>query len=146
MQYQANTIGDTTMSKRKSNILLWTVQGLLASLFLFAGAMKLILPLEALQQGPVALPGLFLRFIGVCEVAGALGLLLPGILHVRQILTPLAAVGLAGVMSGATVVTIEGGQAAGAVVPFVVGLLATIIAYGRSTSATRTLQLRRAGR
>ena len=49
----------------KTNAFLWVVQGLLAALFLFAGVMKLVLPLEAMQQGPVVLPGLFLRFIGV---------------------------------------------------------------------------------
>jgi len=51
------------------NVLLWVIQGLLAALFLFAGGVKLVLPLEALA-GPVALPGLFIRFIGVAEVLG----------------------------------------------------------------------------
>src|SRR5437016_3698520 len=92
----------------RRNVLLWTVQGLLAALFLFAGGMKLALPLDALR-GPVPLPGLFLRFIGVVEVLGAIGLVLPGVFHVARSLTPLAAVGLVTIMSGATVVTIEGG-------------------------------------
>jgi len=53
---------------------LWIVQGLLALLFLFAGGMKLVLPLEAMtQQMPLPLPGWFLRFIGVAEVLGAMG-------------------------------------------------------------------------
>ena len=68
---------------------LWIVQGLLAALFLFAGVMKLILPLEKMT-GPVTLPGPFLRFIGVAEVLGALGLILPGLLRIRPGLTPLA--------------------------------------------------------
>ena len=67
----------------KRNVLLWAIQGLLALLFLFAGGMKLMLPLEALK-GPVALPGLFLRFLGVVEVLGAAGLILPGIVRIRQ--------------------------------------------------------------
>ena len=50
---------------------LWIVQGLLAALFLFAGGMKLVLPLDKLT-GPFPLPGWFIRFIGVCEVLGAL--------------------------------------------------------------------------
>ena len=50
---------------------LWIVQGVLAALFLFAGGMKLVLPLEELK-GPVELPGPFLRFIGVAEVFGAI--------------------------------------------------------------------------
>jgi len=69
------------------NVLLWVIQGLLAAMFLSAGAVKLALPLEALA-GPVALPGSFLRFIGVAEVLGAIGLILPGLLRIRTGLTP----------------------------------------------------------
>ncbi len=50
---------------------LWIVQGLLALLFLFAGGMKLVLPIEEMTK-QMPLPGLFLRFIGVVEVLGAL--------------------------------------------------------------------------
>ena len=109
---------------------LWVVQGLLALLFLFAGGMKLVVPLEALQ-GPVALPGLFLRCIGVAEVLGALGLILPGLLRIRPGLTPLAAAGLVIIMTGATVVTVAGGQLAPALLSVVVGLLAAFVAFGR---------------
>ena len=112
------------------NVLLWVIQGLLAAMFLSAGAVKLALPLEALA-GPVALPGLFLRFIGVAEVLGAIGLILPGLLRIRTGLTPLAAAGLTLVMTGATVITIMGGSVAGASVPLIVGLLAVFVAYGR---------------
>lgn len=116
---------------------LWVVQGLLALLFLFAGGMKLVLPLEALE-GPVALPGPFLRFIGVAEVLGALGLILPGLLHRRPGLTPLAAVGLVIIMIGATVVTVVSGQLASALIPVAVGLLAAFVAYGRWSYFTTT--------
>jgi hypothetical protein len=109
---------------------LWVVQGLLALLFLFAGGMKLVLPLEALQ-GPVALSGPFLRCIGVAEVLGALGLILPGLLRMRPGLTPLAAAGLVIIMIGATVVTVAGAQFASALIPAVVGLLLTFVAFGR---------------
>ncbi len=109
---------------------LWIIQGLLAALFLFAGGMKLVLPLEQLT-GPVALPGLFLRFIGVAEVLGALGLILPGLLRIRPGLTPLAASGLVIIMIGGTVVTLAGGDVASALIPLAVGLLAAFVAYGR---------------
>jgi DoxX-like protein len=69
---------------------LWIGQGLLAFIFLFAGSTKLVLPLDKLA-GPVALPGLFIRFIGVCEVLGAIGLILPSLLNIRPELTPVAA-------------------------------------------------------
>jgi uncharacterized membrane protein YphA (DoxX/SURF4 family) len=109
---------------------LWVVQGLLALLFLFAGGMKLILPLEQMM-GPVPIPGLLLRFIGVVEVLGALGLILPGLLGIRPELTPLAAAGLVIVMIGATVITLAGDAAAPALIPLAVGLLAAFVAYGR---------------
>jgi uncharacterized membrane protein YphA (DoxX/SURF4 family) len=109
---------------------LWIVQGLLALLFLWAGGMKLVLPLEALS-GPVALPGLFLRFIGVAEVLGAIGLILPGLVRIRPGLTPLAAAGLMIIMIGATVITLAGGDVAPALIPLVVGLLLAFVAYGR---------------
>ena len=109
---------------------LWIVQGLLALLFLFAGGMKLVMPIEALtQQTP--LPGLFVRFIGVAEVLGAVGLILPGLLRIRPGLTPLAAAGLVIIMIGATVLTLAGGDAVPALMPLVVGLLSAFVAYGR---------------
>jgi DoxX-like protein len=116
------------------NVLLWVVQGLLAALFLFAGGMKLVLPLEALA-GPIALPGWFMRFIGTAEVAGALGLVLPSLLRIHPRLTPVAAAGLVIIMIGATVLTGMTSPAAMAAVPAFVGVLATFVAYGRLKTA-----------
>jgi hypothetical protein len=118
----------------RKNVTLWVVQGLLAALFLFAGGMKLVLPIEAMA-GPVALPGLLLRFIGIAEVLGAAGLILPGLLRIHAELTPVAAAGLVIIMIGATVITAIGGTIAPAVVPFIVGVLAASVAYGRARSA-----------
>jgi uncharacterized membrane protein YphA (DoxX/SURF4 family) len=120
---------------KKLNVLLWVVQGLLAALFLFAGGMKLIVPIEALTM-PVALPGAFLRFVGVAEVLGAIGLVLPGLLKVRQELTPLAAAGLVVIMIGATVVTAMGGTFAPAILPFFVGVLCASVAVARRRQAS----------
>ena len=114
---------------------LWTVQGLLAALFLFAGGTKLILPIDVLTSmgspNQIPLPGWFVRFIGVAEVLGALGLILPGLLRIRPGLTPLAAAGLVIIMIGATVLTLAGGDVAPALIPLVVGLLSAFVAYGR---------------
>src|SRR5688572_1810408 len=104
------------------NVALWVIQAVLAALFLFAGAMKLVLPAEALV-GPVAFPVLFLRFIGVCEVLGGVGLILPRLVGVRPYLTPLAAAGLAIIMAGATVTTLFAGLTPMTLFPFVMGLL-----------------------
>src|SRR5262245_50286456 len=111
-------------------ITLWIVQGLLALIFLFAGGMKLIQPLEELTK-QIPLPGLFVRFIGVAEVLGAIGLILPGLLCIRPALTPLAAAGLVIIMIGATVLTLMSGDVALALIPLVVGLLSVFVAYGR---------------
>jgi hypothetical protein len=119
--------GDTTMG---FNVVLWIVQGVLALLFLFAGGMKLVLPPEAMV-GPIALPLAFLRFLGVAEVLGAIGLILPGLLRTRVGVTPLAAAGLVIIMIGATVITALGGAVAPALFPLTVGLLASSVAYGR---------------
>jgi hypothetical protein len=120
----------------KSNVVLWVVQGLLASIFLFAGGMKLVLPVEAMAA-PIPLPGLFLRFIGVAEVLGATGLILPWLLDIRPALTPLAAAGLVLIMVGATAITLLGGQFAIALVPLIVGLLSATVAFGRAQQVSR---------
>ena len=112
------------------NVALWVVQGLLAALFLFAGVMKLVLPLEALK-GPIDFPGWFMRFIGVAETLGGLGLILPGVFRIAPWLTPLAAAGLVIIMMGAVYVTIFGGELMGGIISLVVGLLAAFVAYGR---------------
>ena len=115
-------------------VALWIVQVALALLFLFAGGMKLVMPIEEMtKQMPVAIPGAgaFLRFIGVAEVLGGLGLVLPGLFRTWPVLTPLAAVGLALVMAGATGLGVLMGDPMAALIPFVVGILAAFVAYGR---------------
>jgi uncharacterized membrane protein YphA (DoxX/SURF4 family) len=109
---------------------LWIVQVLLTALFIFAGGMKFVMPVEQMQD-PVALPGWFLRFIGVVELLGGLGLLLPGLLGIRPGLTPLAAAGLVIIMIGATVIGFMFGPVSMALIPLVIGLLAAFVAYGR---------------
>ena len=108
---------------------LWVVQVLLALLFLFAGVAKLVMPIEEMTKD-VPLPGLFLRFIAVVEVIGAVGLILPSLVRIRPGLTPLAAAGLVIVMIGATLISLKMGVVM-ALMPFVVGLLAAFVAYGR---------------
>jgi len=109
---------------------MWFGQALLAALFLFAGGFKLLAPAE-MMAGPVALPVLFLRFIGLCEVLGAMGLILPWALKIHRELTPLAASGLVIIMTGATILTAVGGDMAPATMPLVVGIIAVTIARGR---------------
>jgi uncharacterized membrane protein YphA (DoxX/SURF4 family) len=117
------------------NIVLWILQILLALLFLFAGITKLVLPADVLQSaGPpnaIKFSALFLKFIGVLETLGGLGLILPGIFHRQQYLTPLAALGLVIIMIGAVITTIMGVGVSMIFGPLVVGLLCAFVAYGR---------------
>ena len=114
------------------NILLWILQCLLALLFIFSGAMKFVMPVEEMnRQAPVVLPGLFLHFIGICEILGGFGLILPSLLRIKPGLTPLAATGLAIITIGATVITMRGGMVAMVVLPLTTALLCIFVAYGR---------------
>ena len=112
------------------NVALWILQGLLGALFLFGGIFKLVMPLDAMK-GPIEFPGWFLRFIGVAETLGGLGLLLPGIFRIRTGLTPLAAAGLVIIMIGAVGTGLKIGDPVAALIPGVVGILAAFVAYGR---------------
>jgi len=112
------------------NITLWILQALLALLFLFAGSMKFVMSIEEMTK-QIPLPGWFLHFIGVCEVLGGLGLILPWLLRIRPDLTPLAAAGLVTIMIGATAITLQIGDILMALFPLVVGILCAFVAYGR---------------
>ena len=121
------------------NIVLWIIQILLALLFLFSGLTKL-LPIITLPPPPPGMwipPMWFLKFIGLCEFLGALGLVLPGLFHRQQYLTVWAAIGLTIIMIGAVVVTVMTMGAAAAVTPFIVLLLCVFVAYGRRGYLTR---------
>jgi hypothetical protein len=109
---------------------LWTAQGVLAVVFLLLGLMKLTAPLDDLVA-QMALPGLFIRFIGFAEVLGAVGLILPGLLRMRTGLTPLAAAGLAFITFAATIIHVARGEGMIALFPLVVGLVSAFVAYGR---------------
>jgi hypothetical protein len=122
----------STSTAKNVNRALWTVQILVALLFLFAGATKFMLPAAKLQEGPVVFPLAFIYFIGFCECLGAVGLVLPGLFRIRPILTPLAAVGLTIIMIGATTVSIIGMGIAAGTFPAIVGGLTAWIAYSRS--------------
>ena len=118
------------------NIVLWILQILLALLFLFAGGTKFYYTIEQMRaMGPpnqILFPGWFIHFIGVCEILGGLGLVLPGLFRSRQFLTVLAAVGLTIIMIGATVVTAIPFGFAAAIPTIVITLLLVFVAYGRA--------------
>ena len=118
------------------NIVLWIIQILLALLFLFAGITKLfpIIPMPPPPPNAWMPPMWFLKFIGLCEVLGALGLILPGLLRRQQYLTVWAAVGLTIIMIGAVVISVMFMGAAAGVTPLIVGILCAFVAWGRRGS------------
>lgn len=112
------------------NAALWILQVLLAALFVFTGGMKLVLPIEEMTK-EMDVPGWFLRSIGAAEVLGAVGLILPWLLHIWPGLTPLAALGLLIIMIGAIATTLATADPAVALIPLLVGVLLAFVAYGR---------------
>ena len=135
----------TRVSVSRASVTLWIIQSLLAALFLFGGGYKLIMPVAALT-GQLPVPGAFIRLVGVLEVSGALGLILPGILRTRRYLTPLAAAGLVFIMCGAVGVTLVTAGAAPALMPVAVGALLSGVVYGRRRDLTVGLNLDQPGR
>jgi hypothetical protein len=123
-----------TQSHQPSTKRVWIAQGVLAALFLLAGGTKLVMPAAALAAQS-HMPGGFIKFIGVCETLGALGLILPGLFRIQERLTPLAAAGLTIIMMGALVTTLAQGQGPAAILPAAVGVITTYVARARSRQA-----------
>ena len=109
----------------------WILQVLLAVFFaLGSGAPKLLIPADQLPM-PIPLPQVFLWIIGTCEVLGGLGLLLPGLTHVRPGLTPLAAACLVLLTICAAVYQLLAHQPESAVFALLISALAACVAYAR---------------
>lgn len=116
------------------NIALWIVQGLLAVAFLMAGGMKLSQPKEKLLANMAFVEDFSqntVRLIGLLEVLGAIGLILPWALTIMPELTGIAAIGLVLTMIGAIVTHIRRGEMQSLVPNIVLGLLALFVAVGR---------------
>jgi uncharacterized membrane protein YphA (DoxX/SURF4 family) len=117
---------------------LWTVQVLLGLMFLMAGFTKLTTPLDqllAMMPWVSAVPGALVRFIGISELAGGLGLVLPAATRIKPVLTPIAAGGLVVVMILAALLHASRGEFGALPVNFVLGGLAAFVAWGRATRA-----------
>jgi uncharacterized membrane protein YphA (DoxX/SURF4 family) len=116
----------------KRNTALWIVQCVLAVMFLLAGIPKLVMSAEQMAApGPIQLPTGFIRFIGVCEILGAVGMVVPGLTGIKPGLTPLGAAGLVIIMIGATVINIVDGPAPVAIATAALGAMCAFIVYGR---------------
>ena len=120
------------------HITLWIAQVILAAMFLMSGFMKLSQPIDQLSKmlpWAAQVPEGLVRFIGVAEVLGAVGLILPSLLRIQPKLTPIAAVGLALVMLFAVVFHISRGETPMIGMNFVLIAIAAFIAWGRFKKA-----------
>jgi uncharacterized membrane protein YphA (DoxX/SURF4 family) len=111
---------------------LWIVQVLLAAIFLLTGTTKLTQPRQKMAAGPMRwaadVTDAQFRTIGLLEVLGAIGLILPAVLGIAPLLTPLAAVGLVLTMIGAIYAHVRYDEAERLAVPIVVLALAVFVA------------------
>ena len=114
------------------NVLLWVLQVLLAVVFIAHGLMLLMPPPDIAAQMLMSLPRWFWVFLGVAEVAAAIGLTLPGLTRVMPWLVSWAAAGIMIVMISATGYHIIRGEISSAAVTFVLLIMATFLAYERS--------------
>ena len=116
------------------NTALWIAQGLLAAAFLLAGVSKLAQEHSKLadQMGwPADFSPGFVKTIGALELLGAVGLILPGLIDTAPILTPVAAVGLAAIQTGAVVVHTRRKETQMIFINIVLIAIAAFIAWGR---------------
>jgi drug/metabolite transporter superfamily protein YnfA len=116
------------------NYILWGAQGMLAALFAFSGIMKGTQSPATLlakgQTGVEGLPVLLIRFIALCEICGAFGLILPRALDVAPFLTPVAAALLGVVMILASVIHMRRGERSTAIGNWFVLLVCLFVVYG----------------
>ena len=117
------------------NALLWTLQIVLAAIFAGAGAIKLIQSRDQLAKtlgGWVyEFPAPLLKPLGLAELLGAIGLIVPPLVHIAPILTPLAAIGLVLTMIGAVVTHARRGEFPNVAVNVVLAIMAAVVAWGR---------------
>ncbi len=116
------------------NTLLWIIQALLALVFLMTGLMKVLRPKEQLITRMGGLEGYSqsaIRMIGIAEILGAVGLILPSLTGVFPWLTPLAAAGLVLLMIGASLTHYRRKEYSGIGLTSVLLLLALLVTVGR---------------
>jgi uncharacterized membrane protein len=118
------------------NTALWIVQGLLASVFVVAGATQAIVPREKLltrMAWAADFSDFQVKVLGLLEILGAAALVVPWLTRTLVLLTPLAAAGLAILMAGAAYVHLRRGEPASP--PLLLGALALFVAIGRFAEA-----------
>jgi len=117
------------------NSILWIIQILLAVLFVFAGVTKFFMPADEMAKNmPTYIPIWVIYFIGICEILGGIGLVVPWFTKIKPSLTPLAATLLLVIMIGATTFTATV-SVQQMIFPLIVGALCALVAWGRKTDS-----------
>jgi len=133
-----NAIAVSRYPSKALHISLWIAQSLLAAMFLMAGAMKSFQPIDQIAQSiPWApqVPEALVRFIGISELLGALGLVLPSATRIQPNLTAVAAFSLTVVMVLAAGFHAMRGEYPGIGVNVVLGGLTLFVGWGRWSAA-----------
>jgi uncharacterized membrane protein YphA (DoxX/SURF4 family) len=116
------------------NVLLWLLQVVLAFMFLMAGSMKLAKPKDEMAEQMAWVEDFSqntIKTIGVLEILGAVGLILPAIAGVAPVLVPLAATGLGLTMVGATAVHVRRSEMPNVAITVMLLILSALVAWGR---------------
>jgi uncharacterized membrane protein YphA (DoxX/SURF4 family) len=119
----------------RMNLALWIIAIVLAVAFIGSGLLKLVRTKDQLVASGFGWAEDYgastIRFIGVAEILGAIGLIVPALVHIAPILVPLAAVGLALVMIGAAAVHARRKESPFIAMNAVLLALAVFVAWGR---------------
>jgi hypothetical protein len=113
------------------NVVLWVLQVLLALAFFAHGLLFLIPPPDIAAQMNQSLPRWFQLFLGIAEIAAAIGLILPGLTRVLPWLVIWAACGIMIVMVSATIYHLARSEWSSALITLVLLAMATYVAYAR---------------
>ena len=127
----SSTVSRAAATGRGLRIALWSAQIVLAIIFALAGGTKVSTPAAELAKMAPGFPLALLRFIGIAELAGAIGIILPALTRIAPVLTPLASSGFVIVMASAGVLHLVRGQFGELVTVIVLGGLAYFVAWGR---------------
>jgi uncharacterized membrane protein YphA (DoxX/SURF4 family) len=133
-----STLTASSTPSRAANIVLWIVQIGLAAAFLMAGLTKVMQPipdLAAMMVWPGDVPAWLVRFIGLSETLGAIGLIVPALTRILPKLTPAAGIGLATIMVLAAGFHTLRGEFGALPINAVLGLTAGFVAWGRVSLA-----------
>jgi uncharacterized membrane protein YphA (DoxX/SURF4 family) len=131
----ANTLPVSGASRRGLNAFLWITQTLLTVMFCAAGFMKIATPIPELSKAMPwtgQLPELFVRTMGVVDLAGGLGVLLPALTRVKPNLTVIAALCCVILQVCATIFHLTRGEVAMLPLNFVLLTLSLFVLWGRS--------------